>query len=128
MRKIERAIQNVITAISHFTNLWRTLNKEKNFSPASGAPVPAYVEVDVFRADTVGKTLKEDFIQNRLGYASTKCFFDMLKLQKLQTMEDNNKKVSLTTSHEKLIQYQEESNIALQTTGEIPNAKGSTRS
>ena len=83
--------------------------------------------MDVFQADTVGKTLKEDFIQNRLGYASTKCFFDTLKRRKLQTMEDNNKRVSLTTSQEKLIQYQEESNIALQTTGEIPNAKGSTR-
>ena len=66
VRKSERAIQNVMAAISHFTNFWRTPNK-KLFSFASGAPVPADVEVDVLRIDTVGKTLKEDFIQNRLG-------------------------------------------------------------
>ena len=47
VRKSERAIQNVMAAISHFTNLWRTSNKEKLFSFASGAPVPADVEVDV---------------------------------------------------------------------------------
>ena len=112
VRKSERAIQNVMIAISHFTNPWRTRNKEKLFSLASGAPAPADVEVDVLRADTVGKILKEDFIQNRLGYASTKCFFDTLKRQKLRSMEDNNKKVSLTTSQGKLIQYQEQSNLA----------------
>ena len=100
-----------MTAISHFTNPWRTPKKEKLFSLASRAPVPAGIEVDVLRADTVGKTLKEDFIHNRLGYASTKCFFDMLKREKLRSTEDNNKKVSLTTSQGKLIQCQEQSNL-----------------
>ena len=70
-----------MTAISHFTNPWRTPNKEKLFSVASGAPVPADVEADVPQADTVGKTLKEDLIQNHLGYASTKSFFDTLERQ-----------------------------------------------
>ena len=101
-----------MTAISHFINPWRTTNKEKLFSLASGAPVPADVEVDVLRSDTVGKTLKEDFIHNRLGYTSTKCFFNTLKRQKLHSMEENNKKVSPTTSQGKLIQYQEQSNLA----------------
>ena len=62
-----------MNAISHFTNI------EKIFSLASGAPVPAYVEVRVPPADTAGKTLKEDFIHNRFGYASTKCSFNTLK-------------------------------------------------
>ena len=56
VRKSERAVQNVMTAISHFTNPWRTPNKEKLFSLASGAPVPADVEVYVLLADTVVKT------------------------------------------------------------------------
>ena len=51
VRKSERAVQNVMTAISHFTNPWRTPNKEKLFSLASGAPVLADAEVDVLRAD-----------------------------------------------------------------------------
>ena len=87
-----------MAVISHFTNPCRTPNKEKVFSLASGAPAPADVEVDVLQADTVGKSLKEDFMQNRLGYASTKCFFDTLKRQKPRSMEDNNKKVSPKTS------------------------------
>ena len=41
VRKSGRAVQNFMTAISHFTNPWRTPNKEKLFSLASGAPVPA---------------------------------------------------------------------------------------
>ena len=102
-----------MTAISHFTNPWRKPSKEKCFSLSYWATVPADVEVDVLRADKVGKTLKGDFIQNRLRYASTKCFFDMLKRQKLRSMEDNNKKCSRTTCQGKLIQYQEQSNLAL---------------
>ena len=47
-----------MTAISHSTNPWRT-----------------DAEVNVLQANTVGKNLKEDFIRNRLGYASTKCVF-----------------------------------------------------
>ena len=66
VRKSERAIQNVMTAISHFTNPLGTPNKEKLFSFVSGAAVSADAQVDVHRANTVGKNLKEDFIQNRL--------------------------------------------------------------
>ena len=111
VRKSERAVKNVMTAISHFTNPWRIPNKEKLFSLASGAPVPADVEVDVLQPDTVRKTLKENFIQNHLGCASIKCFSDTLKRQRLRNMESNNKKVSATTSQGKLTQYQEQSNL-----------------
>ena len=47
-----------------------------------------------------------------VGFAPSKCFFDAIKRQKLRSMEDNNKKVSLTTSQGKLIQYQEQSDLA----------------
>ena len=47
VRKGERAVQNVMTAISHFTNPWRIPNKENFFSPVSGATVPADIEVDI---------------------------------------------------------------------------------
>ena len=49
-------------------------NKENLFSLASRASVTAEVELDVLRADRAAKVLKEDFVQNRLGYASTKYF------------------------------------------------------
>lgn len=74
VRKSEKAIENVMTAISHLTSHWRTPNKEKLFSFVSGAPVHADVELDVLRDDTVRKTLKKDFIQNRLDYTAIKFF------------------------------------------------------
>ena len=50
--------------------------KKKLFSLTPGAPVPADVEVDVLRADTVGKTLMEDLIQNQLSwFRINKLFF-----------------------------------------------------
>ena len=47
VRKSQRTIQKVMTAISHFTNPWRALNKAKLFSLALGTPVSTDVEVDV---------------------------------------------------------------------------------
>lgn len=91
-----------MTIISYFKNPWRTPNKERLFSLASGAPGTA----DVLRADKVREALNEDFIQNHLGNSSTKYFFNMLIREKLRTawsMEDNNRKVSLTISKGKLI-------------------------
>ena len=101
-QKEERTIQEVMTIISYFKNPWRTPNKERLFSLASGAPGTA----DVLRAGKVREALNEDFIQNRLGNSSTKYFFNMLIREKLRTawsMEDNNRKVSLTISKGKLI-------------------------
>ena len=112
IKKSEKAVQRVLTAISHFTNPFRTPNKDRLYSLASGAPMPEDIERDILRADRVGKALKADFISNRLGYASSACFFDPLPKQNLKNMECNNKKVTLKTSEGKLIQYQEQSNLA----------------
>ena len=112
VRKSEKAVQKVLTAISHFTNPFRTPNKDRLYSLASGAPMPEDIEMDILRADSVGKALKEDFIKNRPGYASSACFFDANKRQNLKNMECNNKKVTLKTSEGKLIQYQEQSDLA----------------
>ena len=72
----ENAVHKVLTAISHFTNRWRIPDKGKLYSRASGAPVPMDIEVNVLRVDGLGKTLKEEFSQNRLKNKSEKCSFD----------------------------------------------------
>ena len=112
IRASENAVQKVLTAISHFTNPWRVPNKDRLYSLASGCPVPTDIEEDVLRADQLGKKLKEEFIQNRLKNNSEMCFFDPITRQKLKSMEDNNKTVSLTTSDGKLVRYQEQSDLA----------------
>ena len=62
----ETAVQKILTAISHFTNPWRVLNKDRLYSLASGAPISPEIKNDVLRADELGKTLKEEFTQKRL--------------------------------------------------------------
>ena len=112
IRKSEAAVQNVITAISHFTNPWRISDKDRLYSLASGAPIPVEIEKDVLGADELGKKLKNEFIEKRLKHDSKMCFFDTINQRKLKTMEDNGKRVALTTSEGKIIQYQEQSDLA----------------
>ena len=62
IKKSEEAVQK---AIDNFTNPWRIPDKNKLYSLASGAPVPPEVEVDVLRAELLGKSLKEQFIHQK---------------------------------------------------------------
>ena len=111
IKRSEQAVQKVLTAISHFTNPFRISDKQKLYSLASGAPMSAEIEYDVMRAEELGKTLKEDFIKNRLT-GSSLCFFDRITRQKLKCMEDNNKSVTVKTSQGQLIQYKEQNDLA----------------
>ena len=65
--------------------------------------MPIDVEIDVMRADQVGKKAKNEFIKDRLLSTATKEFFDRLPRQKLRTMELSAKKVNLKTSSGKVI-------------------------
>ena len=53
------------------------------------------------RAETMGKQLKTEFIQQRLQN-NDKSFFGPIKRQKLLTMDHVNKKVCLTTTQGKV--------------------------
>ncbi|XP_060558267.1 uncharacterized protein LOC132718572 [Ruditapes philippinarum] len=61
----------------------------------------------------VGKEAKQRFIAERLTHgASPIKFFDPIPKSKLKSMEASNKTVKLTAPQGKVIQYQEQSNIA----------------
>ena len=62
IKKSECAVKKVMEAISHFTNLWKIPNKKRLYCLSSGAPIPQEIEVDILRADELGKTLKSTFI------------------------------------------------------------------
>ena len=64
--------------ISHFTNPWKIADKEKLYYLASRAPVSEEIEKDIFRADELGKTLKNTFIQKRLKHGYKKQIFLIL--------------------------------------------------
>uniref|UniRef100_UPI00358FE6F1 uncharacterized protein n=1 Tax=Myxine glutinosa TaxID=7769 RepID=UPI00358FE6F1 len=63
------------------------------------------------RADALGKQAKLDLIKQRLKNGE-KNIFDPITRQNLLTMKHASKKVILTTSQGKLIQYQKQSNLA----------------
>lgn len=101
IRKSEKAVQNVLTAVSNFTNPFTIADKDRIFSLASSAPVTIDVKVDVLQAEAVGKAAKADFIK-RLQSGDPGNFFNPIKRNKLKTMEACNKKVTLTSSQGKV--------------------------
>ncbi|XP_068235071.1 uncharacterized protein [Palaemon carinicauda] len=111
IKKSEKAVQRVITAVRNFTNPFTIPDKDRLYSLASGSPTSKDVERDVLEADAVGKAAKADFI-TRLQSGHQGSFFDPIKRKKLKTMEACNKKIKLTSSQGKVIQYQEQSNVA----------------
>ena len=111
IKKSECAVKKVMEAISHFTNLWKIPNKKRLYCLSSGAPIPQEIEVDILRADELGKTLKSTFIQEQLIHGHKKDFFDPVACQKLKTMDNANKTVCLRTSQGSLIQYKEQCDL-----------------
>ncbi|XP_068200377.1 uncharacterized protein [Palaemon carinicauda] len=111
IKKSEKAVQRFITAVRNFTNPFTIPDKDRLYSLASGSPTSKDVERDVLEADAVGKAAKADFI-TRLQSGHQGSFFDPIKRKKLKTMEACNKKIKLTSSQGKVIQYQEQSNVA----------------
>ena len=65
IRKSEDAVQRTMSAIKSFTNPFTIPDKDHLYSLASGAPVSPEVEVDVLRAEAVGKAAKEAFINDQ---------------------------------------------------------------
>ena len=104
IKKSEKAVQNVITAIRNFTSPCRFPNKDRLYSLASGSPTSEDVEKDVLKADAVGNAAKADFIK-RLQSGQQESFFDPIKRKKLRTMEACNKKIKLTSSQGKVSLY-----------------------
>ena len=79
-------------------------DKERLYYLPSGAPIPQEIEVDILRADELGKILKSRFIQELLIHGHEKDFFNPVARQKLKEMEDANKTVCLRTLQGSLIQ------------------------
>lgn len=109
INKMEKAVQAVITAVrSGFKrdpfDPENGLQKERLYPIHSGNTVPELAQVDVMRADALGKQLKNEFVEKRLKLKEID-FFDPIKRVKLLTMEHGNKKVKLTSSQGKVISY-----------------------
>ena len=65
IKKSEAAVQRAIDSIHSFSNPFTIPDKHKLYSLSSGEAASPEVERDVLRAESVGKTAKQDFIDSR---------------------------------------------------------------
>ena len=107
-------MKRTLTAIQRFTNPFTIDDKDRLYSLASDAPVAQKVEVDVFQAEAAGKSAKEKFMKCRFQNGSETSFFDLIKKQKLLTMEACNKKVMITSTQGKVNTYKFSISVAHQ--------------
>ena len=117
MRKSEAAVLRTQNVIKDFINPWTIADKENLYCISSGAPCPENATEQILNAEAKGKDLKDKFIKERFQNETgknkpEKHFFDPIPKTKLLTMEVNNKIVKLTSTQGKVIQYQEQSDIA----------------
>ena len=61
-QKSKLAMKKVMAVISNFTNPWEIDNKGKIHCLVLGCSVSECIEMDILRADKLGKTLKITFI------------------------------------------------------------------
>lgn len=88
IKKSEDAVQRTMSAVRNFTNPFTIPDKDHLYSLASGAPVSVEVEIDVLRAEALGKEAKKAFIQDRFVNGSPETqFFEPINKQTLKTME-----------------------------------------
>ena len=108
----ESNVRKTINAIQSFADPFSIDDTANLYNIASGAPAPVAVAVDVLRAEQAGKDAKDAFIRDRLEKKDK--FFDPIKRLCLKTMADSNKSVKLKTSKNKVVEYKQQGNIALQ--------------
>lgn len=103
IKKCEDAVQRTISVIHNFTNPFTINDKGRRYSLASEAPIPLEFKKDNLTSHDVGKTAKDNFNKSRL-HRSELSFFDLVKKQKLRTMEFKET-VKMTSTAGKVNEY-----------------------
>ncbi|KAG1666470.1 Adenylate cyclase type 8 [Nymphon striatum] len=112
----EAAVQRAVHAVKGFLNPFDMNDKSRLYIISSACPVSQDIERDVLRAEQAGLIEKVKFIRERLQKEGEpqRQFYDKVTKMKLLTMEKTNKKKKLTSTQGKVIQYQEQGDIAFQ--------------
>ena len=101
-----------VQTIESFNNPFVIPDKDKVYCISSGALASVVIEVDILRADSVGRDSKENFITNRLEAKVN--VFEPIKRLNLKTMSAMHTSVKVTTSKNKTIVYKQQGNVAFQ--------------
>ena len=101
IKRSEKFVSKAEATIRSFTNPFDVRNKELLIIISSGAVARPDISRDVLNAEEIGKSAKEDSISQRLQHG--KDFFEPIKRLNLKTLDDMSKKVTVTTSHNKVV-------------------------
>ncbi len=112
VRKSEKAVKKVVEAFESLMNPFEVDDESKLYSIASGAAASDEVTQAMMNAEEIGKTAKEELIHERLE--KNERFFEPIKRQKLKRLCDMNKKATVTTSKNQVVELKQQGNIALQ--------------
>ena len=112
IQKSDRLVCETQEAIFGFTNPFTIADKDNLYCISSGAKVPKDHENDILSAELRGTRAKEKFIQERLEKGEN--FFEPIKRMNLKTMEDMGKNVKVKTANNKIVEYRQQGNVAMQ--------------
>ena len=112
IKKGDQEVCQTQEAILGSTNPFTINDKDNLYCISSGSRVPKDHEPDILTAEVKGKQAKETFIQERLEKGEK--FVDSIKRMNLKTMEDMGKHVKVNTASNKIVQYRQQGNIAMQ--------------
>ena len=101
-----------LQAIESFNYPFVIPDKDKVYCISSGALASVVIEVDILRADSVGRDSKDNFITNRLEAKVN--FLETIKRLNLKTMSAMHTSVKVTTLKNKTIEYKQQGNVAFQ--------------
>lgn len=108
----QRNTEKAIAAVQSFINPFEVYIKDKLLILSSGQATTDDIEQDVLRADQVGKAAHGAFIEDRLK--KNKDFFEPIKRQKIKTLGLMNKKSTMKSLDNKIIQFKQQGNVAFQ--------------
>ena len=111
-RRSERHVSKTVQAIESFNNPSVIPDKYKVYCIFSGALASVVIEVDILRADSVGRDSKDNFITNRLEAKVN--FFEPIKRLNLKTMSAMHTSVKVITSKNNTIVYKQQWNVTFQ--------------
>ena len=112
MKRSEKETTRVVEAFQSYMNPFNVEMDDKLYCISSGAPAPPEVETAIMKAETVGKSAKDTFVEDRLK--QNKDFFSPIPRQRLKTFSDMGKTAKVKTTSNRELTYKQQSNVAFQ--------------
>ncbi len=110
--KSEKMVKETQEAVKSFLNPFTVVNNDKVNILSSGAAATVDVENDVLGAEQAAKDANNLFITTRLE--TSRDFFEPVKHLSLKTLGYMNKKVNVTTTMNRVVQYKQQGNVVFQ--------------